>query len=150
MGFITAQATKLLELFFNNDDYSNIGDATGLQGSTAAGSFYVALFTADPTAAGSTANEADYTGYARVAAARTSGGWTVSSTNVSNTAAVTFGECTAGSNTITHFALMTAASGGDMEIRGALSSSLAVSTSSNQIPEFAAGDLDVDVTTTIS
>ena len=82
--------------------------------------------------------------------ARDSNGWIVSSTNVSNTAAVTFGECTAGSNTLTHFALMTAASGGDMIIRGALGSSLAVSTSSNQIPEFAAGDLDTDVTTTVS
>lgn len=150
MGFITAQATDLLELIFNNTNFENIGDATGLRGSSSAGSFYVALFTADPTASGSTSNEANYTGYARVAVARTSGGWTISSTNVSNTAAITFGECTAGSNTITHFAIMTAVSGGDMIIRGALDSSLAVSTSANQIPEFAAGDLDVDVTTTIS
>jgi hypothetical protein len=150
MGLITAQATDLLELVFNNTDFENIGDATGLRGSTAAGSFYIALFTADPTATGSTANEATYTGYARVAVARNSGGFTISSTNVSNTAAITFGECTAGSNTITHFAIMTAISGGDMIIRGALSSSLAVSTSSNQIPEFSAGDLDVDATTTVS
>ncbi len=150
MGFITAQATDLLELLFTNVAFENIGDSSGLQPSGAAGSFYVALFTADPTATGSTSNEADYTGYARVAVARSAGGWTVSSTNVSNTAAVTFGECTAGSNTLTHFAIMTAVSGGDMVIRGALSASLAVSTSSNQIPEFAAGDLDVDVTTTIT
>jgi len=150
MGFTTTTATKVLELYFQNDAHENIGDSSGLQPSSTAGSLYVALFTADPTASGSVTNEADYTGYARVAVARSSGGWTVSSTNVSNTAAVTFGECTAGSNTITHFALMTAASGGTMVIRGALSSSLAVSTSNNQIPEFAAGDLDVDVTTTIS
>ena len=150
MGFTTTTATNLLNHYFTNADHANIGDATGLQASSAAGSFYVALFTADPTATGSTTNEADYTGYARVAVARSSGGFTVSSTNVSNTSSITFGECTAGSNTLTHFAIMTASSGGTMIIRGALNSSLAVSTSANQIPEFAAGDLDVDVTTTVS
>lgn len=149
MGFITAQATKLIEHLFQNTAFSNIGDSSGLQPSGTAGSYYIALFTADPTASGSTSNEATYTGYGRVAVARSAGGWTVSTTNVSNTAAITFGECTAGSDTVSHFAIMTAVSGGDMVLRGALSSSLAISTSANQIPEFAIGDLDVDVTTTI-
>jgi len=35
-----------LKLLFQNVNFANIGDATGLRGSTTAGSLYVALFTA--------------------------------------------------------------------------------------------------------
>lgn len=93
--------TKILELLFENSDWANIGDASGLQGSSTAGSFYVALFTADPTDAGTQTNEADYTGYARVAVARSGSGWSTSSDTVDNVAAITFPECTGGSNTVT-------------------------------------------------
>lgn len=150
MSMITAQATDLAELLFNNTTWAGIGDATGIVGSGGAGSFYVGLWVGDPTATGAGGAEASYTGYARVAVARTSGGFTVATTNVSNAAAVTFGECTAGSDTVTHFALMSAATAGVMVIRGALDSSLAISTSANQIPQFAIGALDIDVTTAIS
>lgn len=34
--------TELLTLLFNNTNIANIGDATGLRGSTTAGNFYVA------------------------------------------------------------------------------------------------------------
>ena len=136
--------TDILELCFNNTDLAGIGDGTGLQGSTAAGSFYIALFTADPTDSGSVTNEATYTGYARVAVARTSGGWTIAGNNASNTAAVTFAECTAGSNTITHFGICKAgtASVQDLIFHGDLDSSLAVS--SGIIPEFIIGAIDVN------
>lgn len=93
-----------LLLIFNNTNIANLGDATGVRGSSTAGSLYVALHTADPGEAGDqTTSEISYTGYARVAVARSAGGWTVSSNSVSNTAAVTFGQMTAGTGgTVTH------------------------------------------------
>lgn len=136
--------TDILELIFNNTDLAGIGDGTGLQGSTAVGSLYVALFESDPGDAGTVTNEADYTGYARVAVARTSGGWTIAGNNASNTAAVTFGECTAGTNTATHFGICKAgtASVQDLIFHGDLDSSLAIST--GIIPEFIIGAIDVN------
>ena len=129
MSMSNASETNLLTMLFNNTDWPNVGDAAGLQNSAAAGSFYVALHTADPGDAGTQAtSEAAYTGYARVAVARTGGGWTVSGNQVSNTATVQFGECTAGSATVTHFSVGLLASGaGDILYSGALSASRAVS-----------------------
>lgn len=104
---------------------------------------YVSLHTADPGEAGNqTTNEATYTSYARVAVARTSGGWTVSANQASNTAEVLFPECTGGTNTITHVAVGTAASGaGQLLYSGALTTSVSVS---NLItPRFPAGTLVV-------
>jgi len=103
---------------------------------------YVSLHTADPGEAGvQTTSEATYTGYARVAVARTSGGWAVSTNTADNVAAITFGACTAGSNTITHFAVGTASSGaGKILYSGALTASLAVS--AGITPQFAIGALD--------
>ena len=137
--------TSLLNLIFVNSNIANVGDATGLRGSTAAGSLHVSLHTADPGEAGDqTTSEATYTSYARVAVARTSGGWTVSGNNASNTAAVTFPAATGGTNTITHFGIGTAASGtGVLLFKGTLSASLAVS--SGITPSFAIGELDVNV-----
>ena len=135
--------TDLLEHIFQNAAIANVGDASGLPAAATAGSLYVALFTADPGEAGAQTNEADYTGYARVAVARSAAGWTVADNNVSNAAAVTFGECTAGTNTITHFAILTAATSGDMLFSGALTASLSVS--KGITPEVAIGALDVNV-----
>lgn len=134
---------SLLLLIFNNTNIANIGDATGLRGSTTAGSLYVALHTADPDEGGSqTTNEATYTSYARVAVARSGAGWTVSGNAVSNAAAVNFPKCTGGTNTITHFSVGTDLSGaGTVLYKGALTSSLAVS--NNITPSFAIGDLDI-------
>lgn len=142
MSKTTAFETDFLELVFNNTTVSGIG-SDGLRGSTTAGSLYIALFTGDPGEAGSIANECTYTGYARVAVARTSGGWTITGDTASNTAAVTFGECTAGSQTATHFAICKAdvESTSDLIFYGALDSSLAIS--SGIIPEFIAGAIDV-------
>jgi hypothetical protein len=56
----------LLLLVFNNTNASLIGDATGLRGSTTAGSLYLSLHTADPGEAGNqSTNEIAYTSYAR-------------------------------------------------------------------------------------
>jgi len=124
-----ASETNLLLLLFNNTDWANVGDASGLQNSATAGSFYVALHSSDPGDAGNqTTNEVAYTGYARVAVARSAGGWTVSGDQVSNTATVQFGECTAGSATATHFSVgLLSAGAGDILYSGALSASRAIS-----------------------
>lgn len=136
----------ILNLLFNNTNIANMGDATGVRGSGTAGSFYISLHTADPGEAGTaTTSEANYTSYARVAVARSSGGWTVSGTaptQVANAATVTFPACTGGSNTITYFGITQNASGaGDLYFSGALAASLSVSSSIT--PSFAAGALVV-------
>lgn len=145
MSMTNAAEQALLDLVFLNADWANIGDASGLQNSATAGSFYVSLHTADPGEAGSqTTSEASYTSYARIAVARTSGGWTRTSSTISNTALVQFDQCTGGSNTITHFGIGTASSGtGNLIFKGALTSSLSVSTGIQ--PQFAAGALTVTV-----
>jgi hypothetical protein len=143
MSASNAFETSLLTLIFNNTNIANIGDATGLRGSTVAGSLYIALHTADPGEAGNqSTSEATYTGYARVAVVRSGAGFTVSGNSVSNAAIVTFGACTAGSNTITHFSIGSQSSGstaGDFLMSGALSASLAVS--AGITPSFAIGAL---------
>ncbi len=133
----------LLLLIFNNTDAALIGDATGLRGSSTAGSLYVSLHTGDPGEAGNqTTSECAYGSYARVAVARSGAGWTVASNAVSNAALVQFPQCSSGSETITHFAVGVASSGtGKVLYKGALSASLAVS--SGIQPQFAAGDLDI-------
>jgi hypothetical protein len=143
MSATNAFETSLLSLIFNNANIANIGDATGLRGSTTAGSLYVSLHTADPGEAGTqTTSEANYTGYARVAVARSGAGWTVSGNAFSNAAAVAFGPCTSGSNTITHFGIGTDASGtGNLLFKGALTASITVTSTSNQTQTFAIGQL---------
>jgi hypothetical protein len=102
---------------------------------------YLALFTADPGETASLAAEATYTGYARVALTKASS-WTGSSSPYTNTNLVQFGQCSAGTNTITHFAVVdTASAAVNMMISGALSASLAVS--SGIQPQFAAGALSI-------
>lgn len=129
MSMSKASETNFLNLLFNNADWANVGDAAGLQNSATAGSFYVALHTADPGDAGTqSTSEASYTGYARVAVARTAGGWTVSGNQVSNTATVQFGECTAGSAVVTHFSVgLLSAGAGDILYSGALDATRSVS-----------------------
>tara|TARA_R110000868_G_scaffold151986_4_gene376575 strand:+ start:832 stop:1275 length:444 start_codon:yes stop_codon:yes gene_type:complete len=123
---------SLLLLLFNNTNIANIGDATGVRGSTTAGSLYVSLHTADPGEAGDqTTSEATYGGYARIAVARSGAGWTVTANSVSPAANIgdTTWDCTSGTNTITHFGIGTAASAaGVLLYKGAISPTIAVST----------------------
>lgn len=143
MSLTNAAETALLNLLFVNTDWANIGDAAGLQNSAAAGNFYLSLHTSDPGETGNqTTNEASYTGYARVAVARTGGGWTVLGANVSNAAEILFSECTAGSATVTHFGIGTDSSGaGNLLFYGPLDSSLAIS--SGVSARFTAGNLAI-------
>ena len=98
-----------LKLIFNATAIANIADNAASSPLT---NLYVALHTADPTSAGNqTSNEATYTGYARVAVARTSGGFTVTTNSVSPAATISFPACSGGTNTITNFSIGTASSG---------------------------------------
>lgn len=112
----------LLKLIFNNDNIALVGDATGLRGSSAAGSLYLSLHTADPGEAGDqSTSEIAYTSYARVAVARTTGGFTISGNAASLAAAVDFPAGTGGSGTATHVGIGTSASGaGKLLYKGAL------------------------------
>lgn len=118
--------------------YTFNGTAISWNGNT---NLYVALHTADPGEAGNqTTSEATYTSYARVTVARTSGGFTVSGNQASNTALIQFPQCTGGTNTITHVSVGTATSGaGQILYSGALTSSLSVS--SGIQPQFSIGAL---------
>jgi hypothetical protein len=92
----------LLLMVFQNADIANIGDAGGLQNSTGVGSLYISLHTADPGETGtSITNEVAYTSYARVAVARTAGGFTVSTNQVSLVADAVFPAGTGGAGTAT-------------------------------------------------
>lgn len=130
---------ELLKLVFNNVAMTLVGDAAGLLPSAAAGSLYVAFHSADPGEGGNQAtSEVAYTGYARAAVARTSGGWTVTGNSVSPTANVNTGACTAGATTATHFSVGTSASGaGKVLYKGALTP--AISISAGVTPELTTG-----------
>lgn len=141
--------TALVTLLFQNTAMANVGNVGGLQPSSAAGSFYISLHTANPGTTGTqTTSEAAYTSYARVAIARSSGGWTVTGNQpciAENAAACTFPAATGGSETETYFGIGTASSGtGQLLISAALSSSLAVS--SGITPSFAINALQFQAT----
>lgn len=133
----------VLSLIFENASYANVGDATGLRGSSTAGVFYVSLHTANPNETGDqTTSEAAYTSHNRVSVARSTAGWSVASGVADNDAAITFAAATGGSETETHFGIGSDTSGaGNLFFWGALTAGLAVS--SGITPSFAAGSLDV-------
>jgi hypothetical protein len=144
-----AAENSLMLLLFNNTAWANVGSVGGLQPSSAAGSFFISLQTANPGAGGNqTTSEAAYTSYARVAVARSSGGWTISGsspTSSANAAAVTFPLCTGGSETETYTIIGRDTSGaGEILWFGSLSSSLAVS--NGITPSYAIGALIAQMT----
>ena len=132
----------LLKLIFNATAIANIADNAAASPLT---SLFISLHTANPGEAGDQqTSEATYTGYARVGVLRASGagGWTVVSNGVDNASAINFAVCTAGSNTVTDFAVGTLTSGaGKILYYGSLTASLAVS--AGITPSFAIGALDV-------
>ena len=140
MSATNAFEQKILELWLDNVGAANIGDATGLRGSTSAGNIYVSLHTADPGETGDqTTSETAYTNYARVAVARGTA-WTTSGGASENVAAIVFPACGATGSTITHFGLGFAASGaGSRDFNGAAPYTAA----SGNTPEFAIGALDL-------
>jgi hypothetical protein len=123
MSKSNALETQYLQLLFNNSALTLVGDAAGILGSAAAGSLYFSLHTGDPGEAGDqTTSEVAYTSYARVAVARTAGGFTISGNSVALVADVTFPNGTGGSGTATHWGLGTSSSGaGKLLYKGAIS-----------------------------
>lgn len=121
--------TGLLNLVFNNIDFTGVGDAGGLLGSVADGNLYVSLHTGDPGEAGSqTTNECAYTSYARVAVARDGTGWTVTDNSVSPQANITFPQATGGTETATHFGVGTDSTGaGKLLYRGTVTPNISIS-----------------------
>ena len=117
----------LLKLIFNGTAIANIADDAGTSPLT---NLYVSLHTADPGETGNqTTNECAYTSYARVAVARTSGGWTVTANSVSPTANIDFPAAIGGTETATHMAVGTAASGtGKILYYGAITPNISIST----------------------
>jgi len=103
---------------------------------------YLALHTADPGEAGTAiTSEATYTSYARIAVTKASD-WTDGGSTFSNATLKQFPQCTGGTNAITHFSVVTTASGaGQILGSGALSATLNVA--SGIQPQFAIGALTI-------
>lgn len=112
MSKSNAWENALLLLLFNNTNAANIGDATGLRGSSSAGVFYISLHTADPGEGGSqNTSEIGYTSYARVSVARSGAGFTVSGNTVNPAADIVFPTGSGGSGTATHIGIGTDSTG---------------------------------------
>jgi hypothetical protein len=142
MSKSNALENSILELIFKATTFADIAENDTTSPAT---SLYVTLHTADPGEAGTQAtNETNYGSYDRVAVARSGSGWTVTGNTVTNAALVQFPQCTSGSATITHVGVglgATAASATVLLYKGALSSSLSVS--SGIQPQFAIGALQI-------
>lgn len=109
MSATNAFEASVIALIFNA---TAIADLAENDSSSPATNLYVSLHTADPGETGTQpSSEAAYTGYARVAVTRNSGGWTCSGSQASNTAQLTFGQCTASPADITHVGVGIASSG---------------------------------------
>lgn len=126
MSKSNAFENSLLKLIFNATAIANLADNAASAPLT---NLYVSLHTADPGETGDqSTSEATYTGYARVAVLRTTGGWTVTNNSVSPVANIDFANCTAGTNTITYFGVGTASSGaGVLYYSGTVTPSISVS-----------------------
>ena len=98
--------------------------------------WYLALFTSDPTDTGAAGTEVSGGGYVREAVA-----FTVSGNTATNSGAIEWDAATASWGTVTHIAVMDAASGGNMIASNALTSSKAIGT--DDIIRVPAGDLDI-------
>lgn len=104
--------TGLLQLIFNGTAIANLADNAASSPLT---NLYISLHTADPGEGGTqSTSEIAYTSYARVAVARTAGGWTISGTSPAQAAPVatiSFPAGTGGSGTATHFGVGYASTG---------------------------------------
>jgi hypothetical protein len=105
---------------------------------------YVSLHTANPGAPGNQqTSEAAYTGYARVAVARTTGGWTITGETITNAAAITFPASSSGPEAETYVGIGTTTTGnaGVLLWFGQLTAPLTVN--SGITPSIALGSLSI-------
>jgi len=129
MGKATVFSGDLLKLIFNATAITSIADNAAAAPFT---NIYVGLATADPGAGGTqSTSETTYTGYARQAVARTTGGWTVTTNSCSPVANIVFPVSTAGTPVITHFTTGTVVSGAGTKLlySGTVTPNITVSTS---------------------
>jgi hypothetical protein len=125
-GKATTFDNDLLKLIFNATAIANIADNASSSPLT---NLYLSLHTADPGVGGSqTTNEATYGTYARVAVARNTGGFTVSSNSCVLASPATFPTPSSGAGEIeTHFAIGTAVSStGKILYRGPITPSITI------------------------
>jgi len=101
-------------------------------------SWYIGLFTSDPTDTGTAGTEvATGTGYARTAVT-----FTVSGDTASNSAAVEFPAASGGNwGTISHIGVMDASTGGNMIVHSALDTAKAIN--DGDVFRIPTGDLDI-------
>jgi hypothetical protein len=150
MSLSNAFESDVLKLLLQNANIANLGDATGVRGSSTAGNLYMALHTADPGEAGDqTTSEATYGSYVRQAIPRTSSDWDVTGTaptQGANHNQITFPAASSPTpptvQTLTHFSLGFASSGAsEIFVSGPLGAPIAVSTPVQ--PFFPAGTIVV-------
>jgi hypothetical protein len=125
-GKATTFDNDLLKLILNATPIANIADNAATSPLT---NLYLSLHTVDPGAGGSqTTNEATYTSYARVAVARTSGGFAVSSNSCVLASPANFPTPTGGAGEVEqYFAIGTASSGtGKILYRGPITPSITI------------------------
>lgn len=141
--------SKILRHILINEAITGIGDANGLPASATAGNVYlrlhkVALGEAD---AGNT-SEADYTGYAPVAIARSAAGFSEANGVATNVADIVFGLCTAAGHDIVGWSLNTTNSGaGTVLYKGSIlgndGNPATIAVAVNGKPVIAAGSLTI-------
>jgi hypothetical protein len=132
--------TDFLKLIWQGVAIANLADNASVSPAT---DLYVALHTNDPGEGGDQeTNELSYAGYARVSVARTTAGWAVSDNRVSNVNAISFGQCTSGTQSAGYVSVGLSATGaGSVLYKGTLTTPLTVSP--GVTPRFPAGTLIV-------
>ena len=123
MPFSNYLANEILDDVFSGNAY------------TVPGTFYLALYTATPSASGG-GTEVSGGGYARQTVA-----FTTTAQTSSNTAAVEYPTATANYGTVTSVGVFDASSGGNLLAFGNLSASKTIST--GDVLRIPAGDLDI-------
>lgn len=108
----------------------------GITSYTAPTTVYLALFTSDPTDAG-TGTEVSTGGYTRQSISF----GTVASGSVSSNADITFGPASANYGTVTHIGVYDASSAGNLLYHGSLSASKTIETNDSFVVE--SGDLTI-------
>lgn len=140
----TSICNSILALLYNATAWANIADNATASPAT---NVYMSLHTASLTGASvQTTSETAYTNYARVAVARTTGGWTAPASGAtSNVAAIEAPQCGVTGATITTASTGKDASGGGIVFHyGDLNAPIAVS---NQIqPRFPIGAVTITET----
>ena len=124
MSFSNTFETHVLQYVFTTDSV------------TRPTSWYVGLFTADPTDTGSGATEISGNSYARVSAS-----FTVSGNAATTSAAVEFAAATGSWGTISHIGIFDASTGGNLIAHSALTASKAIA--NGDVFRIPSGDIDI-------